>query len=229
MSRFLLTLNRFAGPWPGEPIRTALDVVWRHLPRSFPLKLHTGPKSVELLERPERFDVRHVPPELVTGDFSHVRLHGADGVELSVSQSRDALSRPTVTLSFPADVLPDGPSLRALFIELGLALGADGGFVSDEDTLVRDDLYQQSLEVDAAKLPPSVFWMTWLGPAHLANVGDLTALTRLARVDRLADGSAVVCLQDERFLPSDATHEQRRVAAEQALDLPRLRAQFPRG
>lgn len=227
MPSYTLCLYRYQGPFPSDVVPRVLEIVSRHLPRFFPVTLPVAPARGATVARVEDWDPSLVPAAFRIDEHTvRIPLYGADGTEISISDNRLPRVHPASVIitwrSAPllATALP-------LMRELVSGLAAEQAHLTDVDTAISDEIYERGLAVDRARVPEALFWLTWLPPALVTELGPaaLDALARHARIEPLAGGQLVI-LQDEPTA-DDASCAARRRAAEAALGLEALRQRFP--
>lgn len=127
-----------------------------------------------------------------------------------------------------ATSLPSSTVLREMLPATVDALHPDVAYVTDEATLVDEDVLDRGELIDPREVPSALHWLTWLGPRMASHV-DVSARRELgehADVEERAGGLLITLQQDPTWgeKPADAA---RRHAAEAAMGLSELQRRFP--
>lgn len=230
MPGFYLGLYRNHEPFRADVVTRALAALERRLPGFFPAALPVAPDRGVPLHRPADYDAGLLPDAFTIepGVAVQIPILGGDGTALDVIDDRAPDVTPASVVITFADPLPAIDRLEDLAAELVEALEPDQAWLTDPHTPIEPGVHARAMSVDPAKVPPALFWMTWLGPALLAAAGPSAqaALEAVVAARRAVAGGLLIRVQDEPPSDREAWAERRR-AAEAALGLPTLQDRFP--
>src|SRR5262249_37881709 len=124
-----------------------------------------------------------------------------------------------LALHWSEEQLPETCVLSELLTELGQALQADRGRVTDEVTLTRRSILNRAQQSDKM-LPEALYWMNWFGPKVVAALGRarFDPLSEVAHIEQ-RDGGLLVLLAVTSLHPGSPADEALRLAAEERFGL----------
>lgn len=244
MPRYYLGLFRHHVPFAPDVVERTLAVLGRWLPGFFPARLPVQPNRPVVLSSPSDYRPSLLPASFTIdkgdkGDTSEagaghwIPVHGHDGNKVEIVDDRGPDPGSARVLVWFGPRLPPTDRLESLLCDLIESLGPEQAWLTDGDTPIEndiDDIYGQSVGFDSSKVPPALYWMTWLSPSLLAEAGDL-AWARIRAMCHLRPvaGGVLVRVQDHPSEGTDGDWNERRRAVEEAFGLERLQERFGRG
>ena len=202
MNRYYLGVYKRDTPFPEDVTSKVLHIVAKNIPSFFPAKFHTGKKKYEILNTPDSFKRGFIPAEywFKSGACVNIPIYSNAGFELSILDNRKPAHLPASVLLFWNDVesLPKVEALAGLLSELANTLGADDGFITDEETRDDEKIDKRAFKIDPKKDILAAFWLTWLGPQQVANLNkeSITELTQRGLLKKAGDGMLLQLLPE---------------------------------
>ncbi len=210
-SGYFMGIYTYHYPFPVNPMNILLAALTQFHPEFYPAKMYTAPETWIEINSPDDFSMEKVPDEYwMEKDKSiHIPIHGANGIELSLSDYRNPDVIPSsVTMNWPSvDVIPGFSKLEALLSFLCDELDATFGLISDKETFYSDELYDKRFEIDMSATPITVYWINWFGKAYLETIGNshIASAHNMLSVKTTQRGQ-LVSLQKEPFDRKNPQH-----------------------
>ncbi len=227
-----LAVYRYDAPFggaPGDVVHRALEALRDHQGAFFPASMMVSKDTQVAIETPSDFQFSDVPPAAQLGEDEawQITIDGADQSELVVTDDRAPSEMPaSVIIRWSEDSLPEASTLESLLVALCLALKPTYAVVTDAATLLREDVYDRSFDVDRRQVPDALTWFLWLGPEQRA--ARQAARQGLFDHASLRDvGGGLLINFGDRPTADEPWWTSQRVLAETAMGLQELHARFP--
>ena len=231
MRGYSLGLGSESGALKATMIPAILRTIETRWPAFFPASLPLGPHREVQICRAAEFHPEMITPVFRTADLQKQSLYlsSSCGIELDARLTdgdRQGWNPTGIGIAWPeSGPTPELSIVEGLLEDWTSQFGGDSGYLTDDVTLLRDDLVERGRQIDR-RIVECLYWVTWFGPEQVALIGEapFRALAERCHV-RPMSGGRLVRIQDEPFRAD--LHEGHRLEMERVFGLAEIHRRFP--